>query len=57
MKLRELVKLGHINIIEGPVAVSVGKRWIGIASGNRRAAKLRRTQEQAFEDAKKMEKE
>jgi len=40
---------------KGPVAIRVGKFWLGYASGNRSSKKLRRTARKALEDATKLE--
>jgi len=44
-----------IYVEQGPAALRVGKYWVGVASGNRYARKLRRTPEAAMKDAAKME--
>ena len=39
----------------GPAAIRVHGGWVGVASGNRRAGRVRRTPERALRDAQKIE--
>lgn len=44
-----------MNVIIGPVAVRIGRYWVGVASGNRYSAKRRLSWKTALADAEKME--
>ena len=47
--------MSQIDVQRGPVAVRIGRYWIGVASGNIYSQKKRRDPDRAISDAMRLE--